>query len=229
MGRRAPRRADQGARDVEPLPGPGEADVGQPALLLELGTVAERAGVREDPVLEAGEEHHRELQALGGVQRHQRDDAVLVVGDLVGVGDQRDPLEEVREPRLDEAGVDVGRVGRRPGHRVLAELAGDGDQLGDVLLPGLVLRVGRLLQRLEVAGALEDGLEDDVGALAGVDHRLELLDHRHEAAHLGQGPGGDAGRLVGAAQRLPERQPLLLGERPGRTRSRGRRCRAWAR
>ena len=30
---------------------------------------------------------------------------------------------------------------------------------------------------------------------------------------VGQRPGGQAGRLVGPAQRLPERDPLALGER----------------
>ena len=63
--------------------------------------------LREDAVLEAGQEDHRELQALRGVQGHQRDHAlglvagavgVGLIGDLVGVGDQRDPLEEVGEP-----------------------------------------------------------------------------------------------------------------------------------
>ena len=89
--------------------------------------------MREHAVLEAGEEDDGELQALGGVQRHQGDDAVAVVGDLVGVGDQRHPLEEVGEPGLDDAGVDVSRVGGRTRDRVLGELARDGDELAEVL------------------------------------------------------------------------------------------------
>ena len=47
--------------------------------------------MREDPVLHAGEEHHRELEALGRVQGHQGHHALrLLVGiwDLIGVGDQ---------------------------------------------------------------------------------------------------------------------------------------------
>ena len=39
-------------------------------------------------VLPAGDEYDRELQALRGVQRHQRDHAGLGIGYLVGVGDQ---------------------------------------------------------------------------------------------------------------------------------------------
>ena len=210
-----PGGADDGARDVEPLAGPGDADVGQAALLLELGLVAERPGVREDAVLEPGEEHDGELQPLGGVQRHQGDHpaVVVLVGDLVGVRDQRDALQEVGQPGHDEAGVDVGRVGRRPGDRVLGELPGHGDELGEVLHPGRVLGVVGLLERRQVARALQHGLEDDVGPLAGVDHRLELLDHRHEAPHLGQRAGGQPGCLVGAAQRLPEGQPVPVGQR----------------
>ena len=103
------------------------------------------------------------------------------VGDLVGVGDQRDPLEEVGEPGRDGAGVDVGRVGRRAGHRVVGELAGDRDELGEVLHPGLVLRVVGGLELVEVAGAREHRLEDHVGPLPRVDHRLELLDHRRRS------------------------------------------------
>ena len=57
--------------------GPGDADVGQPPLLLELLRVAERAHVREGAVLHPGEEDDRELQPLGGVQRHQRDDPAV--------------------------------------------------------------------------------------------------------------------------------------------------------
>ena len=51
-------------------------------------------------------------------------------------------------PGVDDAGVDVGRVGGRTGDRVLGELAGDGDELAEVLQAGLVLRVVGLLQSL---------------------------------------------------------------------------------
>src|SRR3546814_20904315 len=64
----------------------------------------------------AGEEHNRELQALGGVQRHQRDHALVVVtlGDVVGVGHQTDLLEESGERPLGVAGlVQIGRASCR--------------------------------------------------------------------------------------------------------------------
>ena len=169
--------------------------------------------MREDPVLHAGEEDRGELQALRGVERHQGDDAVLVVGDLVGVGDQGDPLQEVGQPGLDRARVDVGRVGARGRDGVVGELTGDGDELGEVLHAGLVLGVVGLLQRGEVARSVEHGLQDDVGPLAGVDHLEQLLDHGDEGLDVGQAAGGHAGRVLGLLQRFPEGQAVALGQR----------------
>jgi hypothetical protein len=81
------------ARPDQPLPSPGDAHVGQPPLLLDLLRLADGAEVGEHALLQAEQEHDRELQALGGVQRHQRDLGV-VLAELVGVGHQRDLLEE---------------------------------------------------------------------------------------------------------------------------------------
>src|SRR5581483_11089881 len=52
-----------------PPAGAGEADVGQPALLLEarLAVLVEAALVGEQPLLPARQEHDVELQPLGGV------------------------------------------------------------------------------------------------------------------------------------------------------------------
>ena len=98
--------------EVEPLPGPRDADVGEAALLLELVGLAERAQVGEHAVLHADEEHRRELEALGRVQGHEHDRRLVAV-ERVGVGHQAHLLEEL---------VDVGRTrGRRrrarPGSR----------------------------------------------------------------------------------------------------------------
>ena len=65
------------------------------------------------------------LQSLGVVERHQRDQ-FLVVGALVGVGDQRDLLQEVGQGALSLAGGGV----------VLAATA---NPLGQVLDPALRL------------------------------------------------------------------------------------------
>ena len=91
--------------EVQPLARPGDADVAEAPLLLELVGVAEAARVREHAVLHAGEEHDGELEPLRGVQRHERDRAVVgavtVAALGVHVGHERDRFEErldAREP-----------------------------------------------------------------------------------------------------------------------------------
>jgi hypothetical protein len=95
------------------------------------------------------------------VQRHQRDDTAVgarrVRRDLVGVGHERHPLEEVLQ-RDDLAGLDP----------LLVELARHLDQLGEVLDPGLVLGVGAGPQLAQVPALLDDRLEQpgDAGPVA---------------------------------------------------------------
>ena len=50
--------------------------------------------MREHAVLATDHEHDRKLEPLGIVQRHQRDDA-LVVAQVVLLGEERDLLEEL--------------------------------------------------------------------------------------------------------------------------------------
>ena len=100
-----PRRPAPGVREVQPALRPGDADVREPALLLELLLVVERAAVREEALLEAGDEDDRELEALGGVERDQRH-RVGVALVRVLVGDERGLLEQP-----------VERVVRRRGRR----------------------------------------------------------------------------------------------------------------
>ena len=73
----------------------------------------------EDAVLHPHQEDGRELEALGRVQRHQRDPAPVVL-DLVGVGDEGHRLEELVEGVV---------VDSRP------------HELGDVLEPPAASRV----------------------------------------------------------------------------------------
>ena len=85
---------------MQPLASARDADIGQAPLLLELLGVRELTQMRDGAVLKTGDEDDRELQALGGVQGHQRDHSPgigLRVGDLVGVSDQRHLLKEVFE------------------------------------------------------------------------------------------------------------------------------------
>ena len=59
-------------RQEEPPLGAGDPDVREPPLLLELAFVIERPAVREQALLETRDEHDRELEALGGVERDER-------------------------------------------------------------------------------------------------------------------------------------------------------------
>ena len=64
--------------------------------------------MREQSFLHPGDEHHRVLQSLGSMQRHQRD-APAAARDLVGVADQRDAFEEIGEAAACLLGVEGAR------------------------------------------------------------------------------------------------------------------------
>src|SRR5699024_2884952 len=91
---RAPAGTGDRAADVKLFLRSGNAHVGQAAFLGKLRGVAQRPHVRELAILPAGEEYHRKLQPLGGVQGHQRDLTCALLWDLVGIGDQADPFQE---------------------------------------------------------------------------------------------------------------------------------------
>ena len=67
----APQRPAPGVRQVQVPPGPGDAHVTEPTLLLELARLAQRPEVGEDPVFQPDQEHRRELEPLGSVQGHR--------------------------------------------------------------------------------------------------------------------------------------------------------------
>ena len=100
----------------------------------------------------------------------------VVVGELVGVGDEADLLEEL---------VDG------------LELPGEADQLGQVLEPALGLDGVLGLQLGEVAAALEHRLEHGAGP---VGRRLgEVVEQREELVDAADGPPGDAGLAAPSA------------------------------
>ena len=84
-----------------------------------------------------------ELEALRVVERHERHETALVA-DRVLVGDERDVLEEPGERRL------LG---------LLAVLAGDADELLEVLDPAARLDRALGLERVERSRLLEYALE----------------------------------------------------------------------
>ncbi len=108
---------------------PGDADEQEPPLLLHLVAVAVGAGVGQDAFFQADDEHDRELQPLGRVQRHQGDGAGLLVPAIDG---------EARVISSRKSWIDAPRV-------FLVELAGGRDQLVEVGQPVLAVvpRFGR--------------------------------------------------------------------------------------
>ena len=91
--RLAEEAAGLGVREEELLAGARDGHVGQAALLF--NTALEHGvAVREDGLLHAGHEDDVELEALGGVDGHERD-LFLGVVDRVEVRAQREPLHEV--------------------------------------------------------------------------------------------------------------------------------------
>ncbi len=183
----APGRARPGVRNGQVLAGPGDPDIEEPALLLELARLGERAEVREDPLLQAHHEDRRILQALGRVQRHQRDAGAVAV-QLVGVRHQGHRLEEAEDV------VEVGRLG---------------GQLGQVLDPSVRL-VGVLRHQLgQVARPLGHQLHE-VGRVDRLHQRPQLAQRLGELLRPLQRLAAEA-RLLGAVDGLAERDVLHLG------------------
>ena len=144
--------------------------------------------MREQAVLHTGQEHHGELQTLGGVQGHEGDHTLgLRLGRLggnlcgggaltlraggavwnrVGVGNQRHVLEELLQ-------VGAGVLGLELDHGV--------KQLGEVLHARFVLNVLGGAQSRQVAGLLQDRLQAGCGRFGAGNLRQVI----HEAHKLG--------------------------------------------
>ena len=139
--------------------GAGQADIGEAALLLQPGAAAlvERALVREQAFLPAGQEHGLELQPLGRMQRHDVDGVEL--GVLLGVHDQRDMLEEGaqrlvflhRADQLLQVFEPAGRFGRAVVLPHLGVAALLQDDLGEL---GVRLGLEQALPAREIGGDL---------------------------------------------------------------------------
>ena len=161
------------------------ADIGETALLLEAVEVVERALVREQTVLEAGEEHHRELEALGGVQRHH------LHAVLPGLGLALTRLQHrVREEGLERRHrLALDGVGREPARR--------GDEFEQVLGAAFAAFGLLLAVVLEQAGAFEHLIDDLVQreALRRRGQRIHQLQEalQRRAAARPEPAVGDAG------------------------------------
>ena len=193
-------------REVEALLGARDGDVGETALLLGVGGSVTGAAVREEPLLEARDEDDGILEALGGVDRHERGRGGRSL-ERVEVGAKREPLEEGGEL----LGGDGGQLRSLPvGIRLeivrRVELRGDREEFVDVLDATLGLDAHLRLQGRDEARLLDDGL-DHVRELA-----FDVAAVLDDLAELGEG-GADLRReqlLLGDARLagLEEGEPL---------------------
>jgi hypothetical protein len=148
--------------------------------------------VREQLLLDAGDEHDRELEALGGVERHQGRPLGAGVH-RVDVADERDVLQEAAQAAGLLRIVRLG-PGALPRRDEAVVLRGVGDQLLDVRLavdaalvvhlrdPGVVVDLrdqlaerdgrGRVGERREAVHELREALEAAAGAAADRRQRL---------------------------------------------------------
>ncbi len=150
--------------------------------------------MRERAVLHPDEENVVELEPLGRVEGDEKDPLPLVR--LVGVGAERDRVEEAGEGRV----VPFPAGGERP-----LVLARGREKLVEVLPPRLVLGVGGLLVEGEEARLREDGGDRRRGAQALVPRRLaEPQDERTKLAERFLRPLGHPRREGG--QRAEERR-----------------------
>ena len=155
--------------------------------------------MREQAVLHAGQEHHGELQALGGVQGHEGDHALCLrlscfggnlrgggvltlraggaVRDRVGVGDQSHVFEELLQ-------VGAGVLGLELDHGV--------EQLGEVLYARFVLNVLGGAQSRQVPGLLQDRFQAGCGGF-GAGNLRQVVHEAHKLGVLLHGGGTEAG------------------------------------
>src|SRR6185295_19340915 len=144
-------------REHEALLRPREPDVAEPPLLLE-PLLLDRARVREDALLHPDEEDRAELEALSVVERHESDEAALLL-DGVLIGEERNLLQKLREGRalrillvaalLEHALEELGhRELERAGHGRLHERAELVDRLeGRAATAGLFRVLERVPER----------------------------------------------------------------------------------
>ena len=179
-----PRRAAPGVRQVQPPLRAGDADVREPALLLELLLVVERPAVREQALLEAGDEDDRELEALRRVERDQRHRiGVALVRVLVG----------------DEGGLLEQPVERVVGRQVV--VAGRDEAQLEQVRPALLAVLRAVREHRPVAGRLER-LVEQLGEGQHADPRPQPPDQRGELGERVPGPRREPVELaVGGAPR----------------------------
>ena len=147
------------------LAGAGDADMGEAAFFLEPGAAlfVERALMRKQPFLPAGQEHGVEFQALGGMQRHHRHR--VFVAAAVAVHHQRDMFEETLQ---------------------VLEILHRADQFFQVFQPARGVGRTVLLPHLGIAALIEHDLRQ-LGVRQQLALRAPALERHHQIAQAAAG------------------------------------------
>jgi len=185
-----------GRMGEEELPlGPGHAHIAEAPLLLDGQRVDRGSTVREEPLLQADQEHAGKLQPLRGMQGHQGHELALVPHGI-DIGHERDVFEEARE------GAVLRPLGEG-GSRVY--------ELSHVLEPSLGLSGTLRLEGVLIATSGQHFADDGLGwRFSGkVDQSLH---DRPEAAYRGSAPAQLVGMLIGLQRDREEGQVTCLGE-----------------
>ncbi len=190
---------------MRPALRPRQPDMGEAPLLLEArpAVLVEGALGGEQALLPAGQKDRLEFEALGGVERHQRDAVLVAI--LVRLHDERDMLQEGRQVREFLHGADQLLEVLQPPLRVGRFLLGPHVRIAGFLQdrPGQVV-MGRRLQG--EAPALEMGHEVPERPAGGGLHLVRFDEiarglHQWHAGAAGMGVKKAQGRLAEAALR----------------------------
>ena len=187
------------------LAAPRDPHKHQPPLLLEVLRTVEAPLVRKDAVLHGDDVNNRKLQALGGMERHQRHPVGRGVPGI-GIGDECCRLKKSAE-RIDGRRVVCGS------RETIVELPGRSHEFFDVgeSVLSLFVLVLFLCEHRAVARPLEHRLKDR-------GNRRFLPGHGRQFGHEPRKPGtcdrrplGHAGNRGGVRHRVEPRSPVILG------------------
>ena len=153
---------------MQPLLGPCQCHIAQPALLLHFLRLSDGAHTGEDALLHAHHKDHREFQPLGGVHGHH-DHRVLAGVMVVDVGVQGHLVQKALQ-----RGLVLG---------VFHVAVDGGEQFLDVLQTGAAFDVVLGLEHIGVAGAGHHFLVKG-GQLHGVGQLRQLAQHGSKQGQL---------------------------------------------
>ena len=192
-----------GMGEIESFAGARHAHVAEPAFLFQSLRILGGTLVGKQALFQPDQEHHRKLQALGGVQRHQ----LHAVFPVLGLA-----LARLQRRMHQKAGEVVHAFGFLGEEGILAggELAGGVDQFLEVLDAGLAPFALLAREVLDQAAVADDP--------------LDLFVQRQAVGLFGQGldQAGEAAQRPGGAGREPAAQQQLGHGRPQRGAGRAR-------